>query len=297
MNWKGKKVLVTGSEGMIGKELVIQLTELGADVKGFDIKDRVSPINNVFDEVQCLEACMGIDYVFHLFGVKGNPRMTSEQPMDFIIPMLRGDLNMIDAAQQKKVKGFLYTSSIAVENPETDEFPAWAKLTAEKLIKGMQIQYPKGTKYCVVRPANVFGRYDDFDNPNAMVVTSLIEKALEEEQLEVWGDGQQIRDFIPAKDVARGMIKTMEAMPKEPINLCRGVGVKIRDVANMIVGHEKTKAQRVYYSPEKKVGAESRIMEPNHKKIGLEISPTSFIDNLEEVIDYASNQHNNANTQ
>ena len=101
----------------------------------------------------------------------------------------------------------------------------------------MRIQYPRGTEYCIVRPANVYGRFDNFDNPNAMVITSLISKASSPNNntFEIWGDGTQIRDFINAKDVARGMIQTMEEMPNQPVKLASGKGISILEIAKIIV--------------------------------------------------------------
>ena len=260
--FKYKKVLVIGSSGLIGKELVIQLKELGASVESFDITEH--PGDDVTD-IKSLEEGIyeqyNIDYVFHLFGVKGSPKRTSEKPVDFMGPMLQGDTNSIMLAQEYGVKRFLYTSSIAVEQMETDFYPAWAKMTAEHLTKAMHIQYPEGTKYCIVRPANVYGRYDNFDNPNSMVVTSLIRKALTEDKLEVWGDGTQIRDFINAKDVARGMIQAMEQMPEETVNLCSGEGVTIKDLAWTIA--DECGVKIVSFDPDKPRGADSRVMQLN----------------------------------
>lgn len=243
--FKNKKVLVTGSEGMIGKELVILLEELNVETHCIDLKHEwdltyKDEIDEIFEENT-------FDYIFHLAGVKGSPKMTNERPVDFMGPMLQFDTNMILAAQKYKVKRFLYTSSIAVENPESDKYPAWAKQTAEKLIDAMRIQYPEvvigpmqshATKYCIVRPANVYGRFDNFERKDNMVITSLINKALKDKKLIMDRKGsKQIRDFINAKDVARGMIKAMEEMPEEPVNLCSGKGQSIGRVADIIRKH------------------------------------------------------------
>jgi len=222
VDWKNKKVLVTGGKGMIGKELVEQLDQLGANVLIADL-----PRADMAVYSHCLQACVNQEIVFHLVGVKGSPKMTKEKPADFMLPMLQCDTNMIRAAYECGVKQFLYTSSIAVLNPQTDVYPAWAKQTAEKLIEAMRIQYTKGTQYCIVRPANVYGRFDNFDNPNAMVVTSLIKKALENKEFEVWGDGSEERDVVNAKDVARGMIMAIEHMPQDPVNLCSNTATQI----------------------------------------------------------------------
>lgn len=228
--YKNKKVCVTGSQGMIGKELCELLEKQGARVFKVDIKNGT----NLIYPNNAISVCIGMDYVFHLAGVKGNPKMTKERPCDFMIPMLQFDTNMIHASQACKVKRFLYTSSIAVENPETDKYPAWAKKTGETLIDAMRIQYPKGTKFCIVRPANVYGKYDNFDNPNAMVVTKLIKQVSETHKIELLNGGINIRDFINAKDVALGMMKAMEEMPGFPVNLCSGEGVTIGMVAALI---------------------------------------------------------------
>jgi GDP-L-fucose synthase len=97
-------------------------------------------------------------------------------------------------------------------------------------------QYGEG-KCSIVRPANVYGPYDNFDLKNAMVVPSLIRKASENEVLEVWGDGSPIRDFIHAKDVARGMIFAVENQITQPINLGSGTGVTIKELAETVASY------------------------------------------------------------
>jgi len=284
--WKGKKVLVSGSEGMIGKELVEQLNNLGAEVTGIDLKQgKDCDLRKYWT---CYNLCKDADIVFHLAGIKGSPRMTNERPLDFIGPMLQFDTNMILAALKCGVSKFLYTSSIAVENIETDKFPAWAKMTGEMLIEAIRIQYKvktygtETTDYCIVRPSNVYGRFDNFDNPNAMVITSLIKKALTYKQIDVWGNGSEVRDFINAQDVARGMIDVMTEMPTEPINLCSGESHTIKDVAEIISSITKKK---VFYDENRKTGAKSRVMKPNWP---LEIK-VSLKQGIEEAIEWAKN--------
>jgi len=174
-------------------------------------------------------------------------------------PMLVGDANMIYLAQKYGVKRFLYTSSIAVEHPEEDEYPAHAKLTAEKLLRAMKIQHPNGMDYVIVRPANVYGRFDKWTE-NSMVVTSLIHKSLTEDKLVVWGDGSQIRDFINAKDVARGMIQAMEDTGVGPYNLCSGKGITIKYLAEII---SKLTNKEIEWDLSKPTGTNSRVMQIN----------------------------------
>lgn len=239
MNWKNKKVLVTGSEGMIGRELCKLLEEKGAEVYGFDNKhsNDFHSENVLYQiDIQILLDKFKPEFLFHLFGIKGNPKMTNERPVDFMYPMIVGDANVIRSAQWYGVKRFLYTSSIAVENLESDFYPAWAKQTAEHLIDAMRIQYPKGTKYCIVRPSNVYGK-ENLDRDNLMVVSNLIKQCEQGEIILDEKGMEQERDIIHARDVARGMIECMEgidAYQEHPCNLCSGKLTKIKDIAKEI---------------------------------------------------------------
>lgn len=257
MNWKDKRVLVTGSEGMIGKELCILLEGLGAKVYRYDKNAPIPHDVTHKGEVEETFKVYQPDYVFHLFGVKGSALMTETSPADFLIPMLQGDTNVIEAAHKYNVKGFLYTSSITVNYPDVDIYPAHAKSTSEMVIDSLKKQGTK-TKYCIVRPSSVYGRFDNFNNDRAMVVTSLIQKSLRDEYIDVWGDGSQVRDFINAKDVARGMIKAMEDMPSKPVNLCSGKGITIKELAETI---GKIVDKKVVFGGQKAVGSQKRLMD------------------------------------
>lgn len=252
-----KKILITGSEGLIGRELV----ELLSKDKENNILKADLKINKKYDLryfSHCLEVCKNIDELYNLVGVKGSPKRTSERPADFFVPIVQFNTNMLEAARQCKIKKFLYVSSIAVENMETDYYPAWAKLTGEKQIETYRIQYPKGMRCCIVRPANIYGRYDNFNAPYPMVITALIKKALQPgKYLEVWGNGSQVRDFVNAKDAAYGMIQCMKKMPGGTMNLCSGNGVTIRKVAEIIA---KETGKKLKFDITKPRGADSRLM-------------------------------------
>lgn len=281
--FKDKNVLVTGSEGMIGRELVEMLEARGAKIHKADL--RLGHDLTYFDK--CLEICKGIDFVFHLAGIKGNPKMTGERPADFFVPMVQFNTNMLEAARRSGVEKFLYTSSIAVLNPETDEYPAWAKMTGEKQIEAYRIQYPDGMKCCIVRPANVYGRYDNFEAKHAMVITDLIRKA-STGKLEVWGDGSQVRDFVNSKDAALGMIIVMERMPLEPINLGSGKEYSIREIVNIIA---KALNAEVTYDTSKPSGGQKRVMDISKARtLGFE-PQVSIEKGIWEMIEYYKKTH------
>ena len=255
--FKNKKVLITGGSGMIGRQLVKLLQQESADIYIADLNEPLNMDNITFKKVDltdyknCLSICDGMDYVFNLVGIKGSPKMCAEQPVDFMVPMLQFNTNMMEAAHKANVKWYLYTSSVGVYAPASifkedtvwstmpspnDRFAGWAKRIGELQAEAYGIQYGKNN-ISIVRPANVYGAYDNFNPANAMVVPSLVRKAQENDILEVWGDGSAVRDFIHADDVAKGMIFAVENKITEPINLGSGKGYSIKEVVEMVVKH------------------------------------------------------------
>lgn len=279
--YKDKKVLITGAYGLVGRELFELLKNEGAKVMTYDKK--LEKTADVTDYKKCIKIIKETnpEFIFHCFGIKGSPQMTQLKPLSFLEPMIKGDTNMITAAREMKVKRFLYTSSIAVYYPEIDVYPSWAKKTGEKLIEATRIEYPNcETKYCIVRPSSIYGRFDTFEGDNIMVIPSLIGNALKG-KLELWGDGNQTRDFINSKDVALGMMKALEEMPYFPVNLGSFKEISIKDVIQII--SEFTGTPIKYISTKGKImGAQSRIVERN-----WDFEPDiDIVEGLKEVINF-----------
>jgi GDP-L-fucose synthase len=235
-------------------------------------------------------------------GIKGSPKMCAEQPVDFMVPMLQFNTNMMEAAHRAKVKWYLYTSSVGVYAPAdvfvedtvwstmpspNDRFAGWAKRIGELQAEAYGIQY--GTKnISIVRPANVYGAYDNFNPANAMVVPSLIRKAQENDVLEVWGDGSTIRDFIHADDVALGMIFAVENQITEPINLGSGKGYSIKEVVEMVVKHAG-KPLEIKWLTDKPAGDKIRLFDMTRaKSYGFDIS-VSLEDGIKRTTDWFLN--------
>ncbi len=305
--YQNKKVLVTGGTGLIGRPLVEMLIERGASVRiaSLDDPSRAHPraefmqVNLMYLD-KCLEACEGMDYVFQLAGIKGSPAMTAKKPASFFVPTISFNTNMMEAARQCGVQKYLYTSTVGVYAPAevfyeddvwktfpspNDRFAGWAKRMGELQAEAYQIEY--GWKdIAIVRPANVYGPYDNFDPQNAMVIPSLVRRAMDgENPLVVWGDGSPIRDFIHARDVARGMMVVMEKGCGQPVNLGSGVGVTIRRIVEVIVGNLKVKPE-VVWDTSKPSGDRKRLMDMSRaRSIGFE-PQISIEEGICEVMDW-----------
>jgi GDP-L-fucose synthase len=305
--FKTKKVLVTGGTGMIGRALVELLLKEGAQVRiaSLDDPSRALPgtefkrVNLMFLD-KCLEVCSGMDYVFQLAGIKGSPMMTAKKPASFFVPTISFNTNMMEAARQSGVTRYLFTSSVGVYAPAevfheddvwktfpspNDKFAGWAKRMGELQAEAYKIEYG-WDKIAIVRPANVYGPYDNFDPQNAMVIPSLIRRAMDgEDPLTVWGDGSPIRDFIHCQDVARGMMLAMEKADGQPINLGSGEGVTIKQIVEIIVSHLKKKPKLVWDTT-KPSGDKKRLMDISRAR-SLGFKPSVSIEQgICEVMDW-----------
>lgn len=304
--YKGKKILVTGGTGLIGRPLVDMLIESGANVRiaSLDDPSRAHPEAefiqaNLMKYDSCLEVCKGMDYVFNLVGIKGSPAMTMKKPASFFVPTITFSINMMEAARQSGVERYLFTSSIGVYSPaevfyedsvwktfpsENDRFAGWAKRMGELQAEAYKIEY-NWDKISIVRPANVYGTYDNFDHNNAMVIPSLIRRALDgENPLVVWGDGSAIRDLIHAKDVARGMMLAMEKGVNQPLNLGSGVGVSVKQIVDIIVKNMDKKPE-VVWDTSKPSGDKKRLMDISRAKELIGFEPKiSIEEGIKEVM-------------
>lgn len=267
---------------MIGRPLVEMLIAEGAKVRiaSMDDPSRAHPKaeflrTDLTDINNCLRACDGMDFVFHLAGIKGSPKMTKEKPASFFVPTILFNTNMMEAARRSGVERYLFTSTIGVYSPaeifyeddvwktfpsENDKFAGWAKRMGELQAEAYKIEYG-WDKISIVRPANVYGPYDNFDPENAMVIPSLIKRALDgENPLTVWGDGSPVRDFIHARDVARGMMRVVEQGETRPINLGSGKGYSIKELVEIVVNNMEKRSE-VVWDASKPAGDKKRLMD------------------------------------
>lgn len=314
--FKNKKILVTGGTGLIGRPLVEILVEASAKVTVVSLDDPSRAPKGVKfiradlrEFLSCLEVCKNKDIVFHLAGIKGSPLMTKKQPASYFVPTISFNTNMMEAARRQKVKRYLYTSTIGVYAPaeifheddvwktfpsENDRFAGWAKRMGELQAESYKIEYG-WDKISIVRPANVYGPFDNFDPKTAMVIPSLINRAMSgENPLVVWGDGSPIRDFIYSKDVARGMIMAVERGVNVPLNLGSGKGVTIKEIAELIATNVPSSGVKIVWDKDKPKGDKKRLMSMKRAKKLLGFKPLySLEQGIKETIEwYIKNKEN-----
>ena len=300
--FKGKKILITGGTGLIGRQVVDVLATAGAAVKIVSL-DRVTVdarAEHIYGDLTnfdfCLKVIKDVDFVFHMAGIKGSIDMTIKKPASHFVPALMFNTNVLEASRRNKIERLVYTSSIGAyasaevfregeneDGPPMDFYAGWAKRMAEFQIQTYKIQYGL-SGYSVVRPCNVYGPGDNFDPENAMVIPTLMHRIFNKEKpVTVWGDGTAIRDFAYSRDVAVGLILTlMHGTGDLPyINLGSGEGYSIKQLVESLRSFIEFEYE---FDISKPSGFPKRVMDVSNAKklVGYE-AETSLVDGLRKT--------------
>ena len=312
MYWRNKRVLVTGSSGMIAQPLIDMLVEQRAEVICSDVREPQTPNLGYFVQADityknvCERLCKDMDVILHLAGKKGSPIMCKTKPATFFMPMLQFNTNMIETAMKEDVDWFLYTSSVGVY-AQSDEFreddmistmpskndwyAGWAKRMGEMALEACKIEHG-WDKWSIVRPSNVYGPETVHNANDSMVVTSLIKRALSgENPLVVWGTGMPLRDFIHRRDIARGMMFAVENQIREPINLGSGNQVTIKELVEIIVSNLDVKPDIIWDSS-KPDGDRVRLTSMERAKSYGFKPIVSLEEGIKETMDWYRQNHN-----
>jgi len=253
------KVLVTGANGMVGKNLLERL-KLDPNM------DVLAPSRSDLDlldqrQVNAYMHTHHPDFIFHLAAKVGGIQANINEPVEFLVENTLMNTHVIMAALDAGVQHFMNLGSSCMyprnrdvlhesdiltgELEPTNEGYALAKLTAARLCQ--YITQAKGLMYKTVVPCNLYGRYDHFDAVRSHMVPAVIRKmydaqASQDDEVIVWGDGESRREFMYVDDLIDFMMLAMgdmEAMP-DMVNVGLGFDYSINEyyqVGAEVVGY------------------------------------------------------------
>ena len=251
----GMKALVTGGAGFIGSNVVRLLIERGHDIVVLDNLVSGYRCNlDPFAEVQLIEgdvrdaetvarAMDGADAVFHLAASVGNIRSIENPIQDSEVNVI-GTLRILEAARRAGVRKIVFSSSAAifgelkylpirVDHPlEPDSPYGVSKLAAEKLCLAYARLYD--IEAICLRYFNVYGinqRYDAYGN----VIPIFAHRLLHGLPLIIYGDGEQTRDFVNARDVAQANLMAGETSDLSgAFHIATGTAITINHLADLM---------------------------------------------------------------
>jgi len=250
------RILVTGGAGFIGSHLVEHFQKdaqvrvldnlrsgFKKNLEGFDCEFIEGSIT---DRDVVKEAVKGVDYIFHLAAMISVPE-SMENPTDCVQINTQGTLIVLEEAARAGVKKLCFSSSAAIygdnpivpktENmlPEPKSPYAVTKLDGEYYCRMFQAEGRLNT--ACMRYFNVFGPRQDPKSQYAAAVPIFIDKALKNEPITIFGDGEQTRDFVYVKDVARANAYLAQTDGLTGVhNVAYGKSITVNDLAKKIIG-------------------------------------------------------------
>lgn len=260
--YKNKRVLVTGGTGLVGSHVVEQLLEQGAVVRITEhnrsnfFKDKVESLKgDLLDMDFCRKCVKNMDFVFHCAALSGGLGKHLGDPLSTFYPNLIINTNIIEASRLENVERFEFTSNNSVyptsEYPMTEDrgregeaFPiGFASIKRMGELQAQLYAENSEMKIAITRGGNCYGEHDKYDLNTSHAVPALIRKAVEKQDpFVVWGDGTQVRDYIHAEDLARGILLALEKYAiADPINIGTNVGTTTKDLVYMmcdVIGYQ-----------------------------------------------------------
>jgi nucleoside-diphosphate-sugar epimerase len=261
---KQTRVLVTGAGGFIGHHLTKYLIERDYWVRGVDIKEpEYEPtaghefrLLDLRSPENCLQATEGIDEVYGLAANMGGIGFIETNKAVIVRDNTLMNMQTIEAAREKGVKKYLYTSSACVYpgylqkdanvTPLKEEhaYPAdaedgygWEKLYMERVCRHYSEDFGLDTR--VVRFHNIFGPLGTYDGGREKSPAAICRKvalATDGGSIEVWGDGEQTRSYCYIDDCVEGIYRLMQSDHREPLNLGQDRMISINELVEIVSG-------------------------------------------------------------
>ena len=256
MNWRGKRVLVTGAGGFIGSQLVERLVVLGADTRAFVHyraegswgwldhspcrKDIQVYSGDLIDRDSVLRAVKDREVVFHLGALIAIP-YSYEAPISYVRTNVEGTLNVLQAARQCGVERFIHTSTsevygtakqvpISEDHPLQGQSPYSAsKIAADKMAEAFYLSF--GVPVVTVRPFNTFGPRQSA----RAVIPTVIVQGLAHRRVRL-GNVEPTRDFNYVSNTVVGFVSAASGNVAvgRVLNLGSGSEIKIQSLVELI---------------------------------------------------------------
>ncbi len=318
MDWKTKRVLVTGGASFIGSTLVDRLLELGVtrvrivddlssgtreNIQGHIDARRVELINaNLLTAGVAESSVAGIDILFHLAAIHGGRGYVDLHQAE-CSKNLALDGNLIRAAHQANVEKFVFASSGCVYplhmqqdvnrelylteemvGPpfEADGMYGWAKLMTEMTLKAYHRDFGMKSASC-----RFFTVYGERGVENHAVMAMIARAFIGQDPFEVWGDGTQIRNWTYVGDIVHGMILCAEEIEDGlAVNLGTHERTQVIDAVKEVLRYTSHKAE-IRLLRNMPTGPLNRVAstELARKTLGWE-PETRFVDGLHRTIDW-----------
>ncbi len=259
------KIIITGGAGFIGSHIAEYWNNKGAEVSvidslrtGFEknlngFENVTLYKNSITEKDAVFEILRNADYVFNLAALVSVPE-SIEKPYECVDINVNGLLNILEASKKHGIKKVVHSSSAAVygDDPElpkrvsmrpTPKTPySITKLDGEYYLKMYTEQF--GLNTASLRYFNVYGPRQDPKSQYAAAIPIFVAKAVKNDTITIFGDGEQTRDFINVKDVVRANVMAAQSEKALGVyNAANGNSITIKNLAEKIIEMTNSKSE------------------------------------------------------
>lgn len=289
-----KRVLILGGNGFIGKNLAKQLAEQGESVTSFDLYPPQDPLDSIkyvqgsfWDENKLKEITNHIDVVFHAVS-SINPGTSNQKYMqgygnDFI-----HTIKLCEIIKEKNIKMVFLSSGGTVYGNQTIQpikenalacpinHYGNVKLCMENTMRIFNKQY--GTTIKIARIANPYGEGQNFEN-GVGFIDAVFKKGLNNSIVEIYGNGEIVRDYIYIKDVCKMLCAIMDYQGiEDTFNLSSGVGTSQNQIIEFI--RSWIPDLKVKYLKPRPIDVKKIILDNTRIRTICNITPTCLCDGM-----------------
>ena len=257
---KGKKITVAGSSGFIGQNLVKRLHLLGSQIRAVSrqpfVGDRVDGVEYVTADLMTHDgarvAAQDAEIFVMAAASSSGAAVMANSPLAHLVPNVVMNALTLEAAMQEGVEQYCFLSSNTVYPPgeksmsekdatgeffKTYEVVAGMKFFSEKMAEFFNTKAPYPMRILIARPGNLYGPHDKFADGKSKVIPALVKRAVNHENpFTVWGDGQDVKDFLYIDDFVEALVRALALDSKfEVLNIASGKSVRLQEVIEAIL--------------------------------------------------------------
>ena len=288
---KSIKIYIAGHRGMVGSAVWRALESkgytnlIGKTSKELDLRNQQAVINFYNQE----QPDVVIDAAAKVGGILAN----NDFPYQFLMENMQIQNNLIDSAHKSGVEKFIFLGSSCIypkfapqplkeeylltdSLEPTNEWYAIAKITGVKACQAIRKQFNKD--YVSLMPTNLYGSFDNFDLKSSHVLPAMLRKFHEAKinnhsDVNLWGSGTPMREFLFVDDMAEAVVYALEnKLPEYLYNIGSGKDITIKELADTIqrvTGHQGN----IIWDASKPDGTPRKLMDVSKmKELGWEYS-------------------------
>jgi UDP-glucose 4-epimerase len=300
------KTLILGGAGFIGLNLAEEFVKNNEEIIIFDRKEAdFSSLVRMENEIKIVKGeIKDIELIENIFKKHkiGNvihlvssllPASTEEDFYREISAIIKPTFKIIDLIAKYKIDNFTFFSSGGTvygeekeENCESDElkpitYYGFSKVMIENYIK--LINRTKELNYLIIRPSNPYGKYQDLNGKQGFISVAL-GKALKDQKIEIWGDGQIIRDYIYISDLCKVVYKLLDNNKKNKVyNIGSGNGTSLIKVLK-ILEDKLDKKIEVVFKEKREVDVKKAILNIDKISNDVDFNPMGLAKGIETFL-------------